>query len=1390
MIRRKIESKRFFFALLFIIIIFISNGLIFSGSNQFPGETSTNSNKDNKYTESLKISDVGDNITGTGTNQDVRIYSSNTSVNLNDNQEYFEIPSSNSDEMYLTYGSFNFTFQNNYTTDYIIEDDHALYDINSFISYGFNSYSNVTFTNGTILGGVFSDFTDGSNSSFIRVSSSLNGLLNFTVKANFTDITYLNGVNVEFNRSNILGLILSMVYRLEFDANLTVQIKDSSLSSWTDIITGIFINSSLGIQEIRERIINENLNYTDSLNCSYVRFIFERWDTNPFIAWLYNFDLISTHAFDLPITDTSYVGLEFDLKGLNSTINGFSAWIRTIDISEAAKTQLNITLYRANSTIVRSDDTLRKNNLVPDYNEMIDSIIVNYTSDKLSYFAFNIDNTTQLNVSNYFIIIKSNSSSDVYRLVTIPYLDYGDDRQTEHQLKTTLDKGISWSNAKKTISPSYDSTQLDASSFKLNVTRGYMPLDFIVNGTNTLRIQNLTINNQIISIFPYNESSYLTWGFGQWNYNFTTPLGDNGTNKFRVNLTWDKSIINSFKFNVSYSVNAYWFENATTTYTANYNEDPLWNYAYDLNKTSQKFKNWTYREFWFLYPDYMTAKNLTDPNSVQILKLTGGQRNLTEISSKYKIIVNFTSDGIYSLNLTSFNFLYDLHSYINYNGTLWETPGFMYGDNISTSLEIQDHKLKAPTSGIANVSLYYPNGSAYINAELTSSVGTIKDLLLRYDFNNRTVINLTNQLDIFGEYSLGFFWFNGSAIGSKKITIYIDTYDVDLYGLNYDSNLKKNILDGEIKNPVFDNYTILVASINKTTGVSLPNFYPINNGNLTEQFDQEIGGERLPVQISTFKQSENILNPNESVRIKTSIQNLHSFIPVNVKINLKLVSYANEDWIIAENTSSSALLNFTGLPDDTFEFDLNLKIPDLNIGSQIWAGLNAPIRLAGAKTLITVFIENMEAGTYESTEYSLLSNKTEGDFEGYIMGLKTTEFMTSRSLLLEFFRDECSYFPSNTTFLVNIFDQNYLSSYHQFDNEFSLKINSRFTNLTINPDNPIEGHIFNLSAILSTEFDENLINKNVSSEYYYESSWFTIGSDFTNSNGAITFLINTLNVDYEADLIIRLLWEGDDIIGAVRNISISLIPETNNLSISITNNDVQTYANTDTLFTIVINNIGSSILRITNVSIELNPTFQFKIVEINYLLQNWLTPGEFTIMTVKVELGNVNSLDLNIVITAQNLITNETLSVSKEKSIVIFQAPITEYFFDFFPLIVGLVIGFIWIAAFLYSRRTSKRIQTPIEERVKKRPRRGKYVPVSELKKPTPIKKMSKKLEVPKETQQKETMDLDSLLEERGLGETKKKKQQVKKPIKKIAKKKKKERQDKKEKPEKGASSD
>jgi len=64
-----------------------------------------------------------------------------------------------------------------------------------------------------------------------------------------------------------------------------------------------------------------------------------------------------------------------------------------------------------------------------------------------------------------------------------------------------------------------------------------------------------------------------------------------------------------------------------------------------------------------------------------------------------------------------------------------------------------------------------------------------------------------------------------------------------------------------------------------------------------------------------------------------------------------------------------------------------------------------------------------------------------------------------------------------------------------------------------------------------------------------------------------------------------------------------------------------------------------------------------------------------------------------------------------------------------------------------------KRIEEPVEK-VERRPRKGKYVMVSELKKPAPPKKAPKKKE---EAKPEKKTDLDSLLEERGLSDKKKK---------------------------------
>ncbi|MFX1322853.1 MAG: hypothetical protein ACFFAQ_14545, partial [Promethearchaeota archaeon] len=132
MIRHKKEKKYVFFAIFFITLILLTNLQIFASLN-----LEKDNNFENNEIETLPLSsDIDETFIGTGDDQNVRIYTSNTSENTNDNQEYFEIPSLSSEEMYLTYGDFNFTFQNNYTTDYIIEDDSALY-ANDFISYQF-----------------------------------------------------------------------------------------------------------------------------------------------------------------------------------------------------------------------------------------------------------------------------------------------------------------------------------------------------------------------------------------------------------------------------------------------------------------------------------------------------------------------------------------------------------------------------------------------------------------------------------------------------------------------------------------------------------------------------------------------------------------------------------------------------------------------------------------------------------------------------------------------------------------------------------------------------------------------------------------------------------------------------------------------------------------------------------------------------------------------------------------------------------------------------------------------------------------------------------------------------------------------------------------------------
>ena len=72
------------------------------------------------------------------------------------------------------------------------------------------------------------------------------------------------------------------------------------------------------------------------------------------------------------------------------------------------------------------------------------------------------------------------------------------------------------------------------------------------------------------------------------------------------------------------------------------------------------------------------------------------------------------------------------------------------------------------------------------------------------------------------------------------------------------------------------------------------------------------------------------------------------------------------------------------------------------------------------------------------------------------------------------------------------------------------------------------------------------------------------------------------------------------------------------------------------------------------------------------------------------------------------------------------------------------IIALIWIASLYYSYRLKKRIERPVAKPEKKRPRKGRYVKVSEI----PKTELEEEEIVP---EKKKTTDLDSLLEEEGL---------------------------------------
>ncbi len=1325
-----------------ILTLFILHSLIMTPNNLSYQKNDTyieypfNDKKDNP---SMSQTDLDNPIYGDGLNQTVRAYMNNISTSTMTNGS-FNITAPN---LYskLTAGEFNFTFDQNYNTTYEIENDVAYNLPFPIATFPFDNATLNLISGNNISGSILEMIDDPiANPNTFWKANSTSNIINFTITVNFTKNS--DPVGFYFNYLNISKIYVDFTVNLTENVNLSVKIWDRFENTWKNISSNVFINSSdTNKKTINLDIFNENTRFINETGNCIFQFYFKN-NTNNYNLSFYNFDASASSVFELPITDQSYVALEFDLRG-DATVYGFQAWIRALNLSADLNSKLNISLYRANSTVQRSQitgDTSPAENILIKPEIFIDSIeILNYTDDSIVNFSFTTP-ITNLNVSNYFFIIKSNISTDAFHLMilpqTAPPLQGCDpDGLNNHLLLKTEDNGSSWV---KVYEGSYHF--FDASPFIINVTRGWMPNDIL-----DITFENKTLSNMEISTYPYNESSTYTWGLGKWTGVFEEPINTSNGARFEITLNWNKSVTSHLFFNVSYSATAYSLENATAHYNCTYNSLPKWELNYTFNSDSSYFiTNWSFLEFWYIYPlywnsyDLLCADNISkyDESSAGILSENG-------IFGKY-IVQNDTiidtsnpdHNGVYSLKLTSFNCIYNMTTYLHFkNSHSWPTNGFMLGDNVSISLNVQDHDGKPVSDGMANASLFLSNGTKFVIWNLTDSEGIIDDTfnVTSYDFNNSNIFNST-FLSEKGSYTIGFFWKNGTAVGCKKKIFYLSDYDFNILDCTYDKEEGGNIFEGNLirANTDLTNYSILITTVKESTGINTLDKFTINNI-ISEQFSNV---DNLTVEITNFLQNETIISPDEKISFKIKVKNKDLNFPFNVRLSIQLISPINPNWIIAEVNTPNQLLNFTGTPNDSYEFYYNATLNNKNPDGT-WNGINSPIRLGGCLTKIKVYIEDEFSGSWINNDYSIMIKDNETVFEGEILSFKYLEGITSRGLVLNFSRDDFN-IPGITSFFINIIDEYYMSTLNQINKAFSFKLDSSFQNLSVNPSEVIWGKKFNLTAYLRNEKGGPISGEEI--HYYFLNSsnnWQELlGTDgdnhnLTDLNGKAIMEIDSNQFTKNSSGKIKLNWTGNSyILSSEINYTIDFIIYSNEIILeSVTNNTIF-LRNKENQMDIIIKNVGTSIL--TDINITLITNFSYTLSKYNNYELNYLKPEETTGISYLISIPNIDDNNITILVN----ISFKTIQTNEENE---FQNFLTYDLDDesLFTQIVQLSILFLFIGigcfyllALLYRVRINKKIEK-IFEKPPERKRKGKYVKVSELR----AKEIEKK-------------DLDELLKE------------------------------------------
>ena len=253
---------------------------------------------------------------------------------------------------------------------------------------------------------------------------------------------------------------------------------------------------------------------------------------------------------------------------------------------------------------------------------------------------------------------------------------------------------------------------------------------------------------------------------------------------------------------------------------------------------------------------------------------------------------------------------------------------------------------------------------------------------------------------------------------------------------------------------------------------------------------------------------------------------------------------------------------------------------------------------------------------------------------------------------------------------------------------------------------------------MTTEFGDEIPDKNITLQFLDNDLWENISTQITGINGTMNFEIDTLLFPSEDQFKFRLIWQGDQYtLSNSQNVTVSLYRAFNNISLRIASNVDQLFKNGQSTIQITLNNIGDSELNvlIPNISIQISNSLSYSIVQIDHLALSQFKPGDITEILIRIDIPAIDQMNVSVSIAAKNEITDEEVIFQASEMFDIYDALLEDFFIGFFTLIMISIFVIVWAAMYIYVRRTKKRIETPFEEPTKVRPRRGKYVSVSEL---------------------------------------------------------------------------